>query len=314
MAIKELGYVVIQTAKMQAWDDFLTQVVGVMPAGQAADGAHLYRVDDRPFRFRIVEGAEDFLSAAAYELDSREALNALAERLSAAGHAAQWGDADGAALRHVEAYFATQDPAGNGLEFYCGGARDTVAFASPQDVSGFVTGDMGMGHAVYCAPDFAASHRFYKEVVGFHDTDMPVFKFSPDPSDPGMRFAFMHADNSRHHAVAFGEMPQGPARCVHLMLQMNTLSDVGKCHDRMRAAKIPESATIGRHVNDETLGFYMQTPSGFDLEIGCDSLQIDPTQWQATAHTRPSEWGHEWAWQKAMQEAAEAATAQEAAE
>ena len=89
MAIKELGYVVIQTTKMQAWDDFLTQIVGVMPAGQAADGAHLYRVDDRPFRFRIVEGAEDFLSAAAYELDSREALNALAERLSAAGHEAK---------------------------------------------------------------------------------------------------------------------------------------------------------------------------------------------------------------------------------
>lgn len=303
MAIKELGFVVIQTANLQAWDAFLTQVVGVMPAGQSVDGANLYRIDDRPFRFRIVKGAEDFLQSAAYECDSRAALDSIAERLQAAGHAITWGDAAAARMLHLEAIFQTQDPAGNGLQFYCGGERDAVAFTSPQDVSGFVTGEMGMGHAVYSAPDFAASHHFYKDIIGFHDTDIPVFKFSPDPADPGMRFAFMHADNCRHHAIAIGEMPQAPSRCVHLMLQMNTLSDVGKCHDRMRAAKIPESASLGRHVNDETLGFYMQTPSGFDLEIGCDSLQIDPSAWQPTAHTMPSEWGHEWAWQKAMQEA-----------
>jgi len=89
---------------------------------------------------------------------------------------------------------------------------------------------------------------------------------------------------------------------VHLMLEMKTVSDVGKCHDRMRINKVPESATIGRHVNDQTFGFYMQTPGGFDLEIGCDPLVIDPESWKPTAHLVPSEWGHVWAWQKAMEE------------
>lgn len=312
MAIKELSYVIVNTTRPQEWDEYLRNVVGVMGAGGSGDDAALYRIDDRPFRFRITKGDEDCLAAAGYEMDGRASLDALAGRLEAAGHAVCWGLEDEARARHVAAFFAVLDPAGNGLEFCCDAARDDTAFQSPQGVSGFVTGDMGMGHAVFAAPDYDASYAFYKDIIGFHDTDMPHFKFSPDPNDPGMRFAFMHADNGRHHAVAFGEMPQNPARCVHLMLQMHSLSDVGKCHDRMRHAKVPESASLGRHLNDQTLGFYMQTPSGFDLEIGCDCLVIDPATWVPTAHQMPSEWGHEWAWQKAMAEAGAEAAAQAA--
>ena len=77
----------------------------------------------------------------------------------------------------------------------------------------------------------------------------------------------------------------------------------------MRVRGIPESASLGLHTNDEMTSFYMQTPSGFDLEVGCDGLVIDPASWEATAHTSISEWGHVWAWQKAMAEAAAAGEA-----
>ena len=87
------------------------------------------------------------------------------------------------------------------------------------------------------------------------------------------------------------------------MLQMPSLLEVGKAHDRMKAMGCAESATLGQHFNDETVGFYVQTPSGFDLEIGCDSLVIDPASWNVTKHEGISIWGHEWAWQKAMEEA-----------
>lgn len=303
MAINELGYVVVETQDPDAWHAFLTGVVGVMPATGGGEGAQHYRVDGRPFRFRICAGGQDRLAAAAYEIDTRAALDALADRIEQAGQSVRWGSEDAARLRAVDAFFETSDPAGNGLEFFVGHREVEDAFVSPQGVSGFVTGKLGMGHAVFAAPDFEAVHGFYKQVVGFHDTDLPRFQFTGDPEDPGMRFAFMHADNGRHHALAFGEMPQVPPHCIHLMLEMRTISDVGKCHDRMRAAGVAESASLGRHVNDQTFGFYMQTPSGFDLEIGCDSLVIDPATWEATAHPQPSEWGHVWAWQKAMAEA-----------
>ena len=117
-----------------------------------------------------------------------------------------------------------------------------------------------------------------------------------------MGFAFLHADNGRHHSIAFGEGPIPPSGAVHIMLELPSLIEVGKAHDRMKAMGYPESATLGRHVNDETTGFYVQTPSGFDLEIGCDSLVIDPATWQTTRHEAISVWGHEWAWQKAMKQ------------
>ena len=315
MAIEELGYVIIETTQAAEWDHFMVNVVGVMRAAGPDDGARHYRVDDRPFRFRVVQGGQERLIAAAYRLDSRAALDAMSAKLSSAGHAVTSGTEDGASLRGVDAYFAVNDPAGNGLEFYCGESSDRVAFVSEVGVEGFVTGDMGLGHAVFGAPDFDASHAFYRDLLGFHDTDLPHFKFSPDPEEPGMRFAFMHADNGRHHSVAIGESPNPPSGCVHLMLEMTRLDDVKACNARMAENNVPESATLGLHTNDQMVSFYMQTPSGFDLEIGHDGLVIDPSNWEPTAHKTISEWGHEWAWQKAMAEAAaEEAAAKETAE
>lgn len=299
MGVRALGYVVIMTARMDAWDRFLTEVVGVMRAGSAPGGAALYRLDDRSFRFWIEPGPAERFTAAAYEVDGAAEFAALRTRIAGAGRPIAPGTADEARLRGVAELFRTSDPSGNGLEFFHGDTRDAAQFVSPAGVSGFVTGAMGMGHAVFGAPNFAETHAFYRDVVGFHDTDIPRFRFSEAPDDPGMGFAFMHADNGRHHSVALGEMPVPPSGCVHMMLEMKSLSDVGKCHDRMRAAGVPESATLGRHVNDQTFGFYMQTPGGFDIEIGCDPLVIDPATWTPTAHLVPSEWGHAWAWQEA---------------
>lgn len=305
MAINALEYVIVETQKPVEWDRFLLNVVGTMAAAGEQDGVAHYRIDERPFRFRIEKGSQERLLAAAYKVDTRVSLDELANRIAGAGRPVTWGSEEETQLRFVDSFFRTSDPAGNGLEFCCGGASDDQPFESAAGVSGFVTGKMGMGHAVFSAPNFEEVHNFYNKTIGFHDTDLPTFKFSPDPADPGMRFAFQHADNGRHHSIALGEGPVAPSGCVHLMLEMATMLDVGRSHDRMRQAKIPESATLGKHTNDEMTSFYMQTPSGFDLEIGCDGLVIDPDGWQPTSHKTISQWGHVWAWQKAMEEAAE---------
>jgi 3,4-dihydroxy-9,10-secoandrosta-1,3,5(10)-triene-9,17-dione 4,5-dioxygenase len=301
MGIKALGYVRIETAKAEAWDLFMTQVVGAMHGDAPREGVATYRIDERPFRFWMESGDTDRLIAAAYEVGDAGELSALREKIVGLGREVTDGDAGGAKARGVSAFFSTRDPAGNGLEFFCGDSRDDVPFQSPVGVSGFVTGDMGMGHTVFATPNFEEAHSFYK-AIGFHDTDIPRFRFSDNPDDPGMGFAFMHADNCRHHSVAIAEMPMPPSACIHLMLEMKSQSDVGKCYDRMRMNKVPESASIGRHTNDQTFGFYMQTPSGFDIEIGADPLHIDPASWEPTAHLVSSEWGHVWAWQKALEE------------
>lgn len=307
MGVKALGYVVVETAQPEKWDHFLTQVAGVMRTGDAADGSAQYRIDQRPFRFRIERSDRDWFKAAGYEVADAAELSALAERIDAAGRPVSHFSAADKESRCVSAGFHTSDPAGNGLEFYCGDSETNEVFVSPIGVSGFVTGDMGMGHAVFSAPNFQEVLAFYRDVVGFHETDMPAFHLM-GPEAPPMHFAFLHADNGRHHSIAFGEGPVPPSGAVHIMLEYPNLVEVGKAHDRMKAHGYAESASIGQHFNDETVGFYVQTPSGFDLEIGCDSLVIDPASWEVTRHEGISIWGHEWAWQKAMKEAhAEAA-------
>jgi len=227
----------------------------------------------------------------------------MAKAIEGAGHAVSFLNDSEAELRHVTAAFRTADPAGNGLEFYYGDSTAELPFVSPLGISNFVTGDMGMGHAVFSAPNFDETVAFYRDVIGFHETDMPRFFFGGGGApDPGIGFAFLHADNGRHHSIALGEGPVPPSGCVHLMLEYPNLVEVGKAHDRMKRLGYAESATLGQHFNDETVGFYVQTPSGFDLEIGCDSLVIDPATWRVTKHEGISIWGHEWAWQKALKE------------
>ncbi len=309
MAVKSLGYVVIETLQPQEWERFLTQVAGVMRAPDAADGAALYRIDDRPFRFRIEQSDREWFKAAGYQVADVAALDDLAARVAAAGRPVERFTPETAALRGVEAGFVTSDPADNGLEFYCGDSRTDEPFVSPLGISHFVTGAMGMGHAVFSAPDFPATLAFHRDVIGFHETDMPAFHLM-GPDAPPMHFAFLHADNGRHHSIAFGEGPVLPSGAVHIMLEYPTLVEVGKAYDRMKAMGYPESASLGQHLNDETVGFYVQTPGGFDLEIGCDSLVIDPASWEVTKHIGISIWGHEWAWQKAMAAAQKAEAAE----
>ena len=128
MGIKALGYVRIETAKAEAWDHFMTQVVGAMRADAPCDGVAGYRIDDRPFRFWVERGASDRLVAAGYEVGDAAELAVLRETIAGLGREIVDGDADAAKARGVAAFFATSDPSGNGLEFFHGDLRDDVAF------------------------------------------------------------------------------------------------------------------------------------------------------------------------------------------
>lgn len=303
MTIKALGYIVIEAIDISKWDAFFSDVAGVMAAGKSADGASLYRMDDRIFRFRIQSGEQDKLLAAGYELTPDTFDSVLQAIRDAGGEVSRADDAE-ARSRGAEKLARATDPAGNGLEFYCGDQKADTPFVSPLGLEPFVTGDLGMGHVVFAAPEFDKSHAFYRE-IGFRDTDLPSFQMM-GPEGPTTHFAFMHASNGRHHSLAIGEMPPTPAGCVHIMLEVGSMDDMGRTFDRAQKAGHAISATIGKHTNDEVTGFYVQTPGGFDLEIGYSGLVIDPDSWETTAHNTISQWGHVWAWQEEMKRQMEA--------
>ncbi len=85
-----------------------------------------------------------------------------------------------------------------------------------------------------------------------------------------------------------------PSGIVHLMIEVEpTPTTSGLCLDRALRRKVPMSATLGRHVNDLMLSFYMKTPGGFDIEFGCEGRQVHDDDWVARESTAVSLWGHD---------------------
>jgi 3,4-dihydroxy-9,10-secoandrosta-1,3,5(10)-triene-9,17-dione 4,5-dioxygenase len=293
LSITALGYVIVSATDVSRWRDFGCDVLGMMPGAVRADGALALRLDDRPFRILVEPAAEDRFGAIGLECANAAIWQAVVARVEASGTAVTAGDAATAKARCVAALVRFCDPAGNLIELYHGRVTDYAPFVSPAGVSGFVTGNMGLGHAVLPAMTLDVSVDFYKSVLGFGDTDRISVPMSPDPDGPTITVRFMHCDNPRHHSVALADMPQDSG-AVHIMVEALSTADVGRAFYRAKGAGAHISATLGEHANDRMFSFYVRSPGGFDVEFGCHGWQVDWATYVPTISTIDSLWGHEW--------------------
>ncbi|MCB1656303.1 MAG: VOC family protein [Pseudomonadales bacterium] len=287
--IRGLSYFVAESVDPVQWQRYAEDVLGMMVTAAPAGGLYV-KMDQRPFRMLIVPGGESRYLASGWELASEKAFNAAIETLDQADVSWRPGTPEQCDQRGVQALLHVTDPSGNRHELSWGHRSDCQPFVSPQGVPGFVTGEMGLGHTVLPAPNFDATLAFAKDVLGFELSD--IFNFRPDPSAAPIRIHFLHCKNSRHHSLALAEYPV-PSGCVHVMVEVETMTEVGRAHDRRLAHNVPLSATLGQHLNDQMTSFYMKTPSGFDLEYGYGGLLVDWQDHSAFEFTRVSLWGHD---------------------
>jgi len=293
MGLRSLGYLRIEATNMERWREFGLKVLG-MVEGKGADPDALYlRMDDFPARLVITPGEADRLAAAGWEVANVEELGEMCGRLEAAGAPYKEGSAAEAADRRVAALIKVEDPSGNTLEIFHGVALEHRRVVSPYGHR-FVTGEQGLGHVVLSTSDDEASLRFYRDVLGFRLRDS--MRLPPSlvgrPADAPPAWLRFFGCNPRHHSLAFLPMPT-PSGIVHLMVEVENADDVGLCLDRALRRKVPMSATLGRHVNDLMLSFYMKTPGGFDVEFGCEGRTVDDESWIARESTAVSLWGHD---------------------
>ena len=201
------------------------------------------------------------------------------------------GTAEELAERRVQELVRFRDPFDNVFELFHGITYESRPVVTPYAAT-FVTGDQGMGHVVIPVSDDVEALRFYTDVLGFRLRDsmsMPGEFVGKEPgSKVWLRFLGV---NPRHHSLAFLPMPN-PSKCVHIMLEVDKLDDVGRALERVRKHKAPLSATLGRHMNDQMVSFYVKSPGGFDVEFGTEGLQVDDARWVARESTAVSYWGH----------------------
>jgi len=83
----------------------------------------------------------------------------------------------------------------------------------------------------------------------------------------------------------------GYDQSTHLMLEAASVDMVCQCLERVQDAGIRITSTLGRHANDNMFSFYMQSPSGFEVEIGCDGRRVDEN-WTPHEFVGGDLWGH----------------------
>ncbi|SNT00893.1 3,4-dihydroxy-9,10-secoandrosta-1,3,5(10)-triene-9,17-dione 4,5-dioxygenase [Sphingomonas laterariae] len=289
MRIKALSYAVVDAVAPEAWARFGEDVLGMMAI--AGDGGVALKMDARAGRIFIRPGAVDRYAASGWEIADQAQFRAALDKLNAAGVAFTRGTAAECAFRHVQDLVRFQDPSGNQHELALGFVTDFAGFQSPQGVPRFITDELGFGHVVLPAPDFDRTAAFLADVMGFGLADILVHR-PMGPAGPAQRIHFLHCDNGRHHSLALfeGEVPAG---CVHLMVEVESMDEVGRAYDRMLRAGVPLMATLGKHTNDHMTSFYMATPGGFALEYGYGGRTVDWDRHTLFESTSVSLWGHD---------------------
>jgi 2,3-dihydroxybiphenyl 1,2-dioxygenase len=276
MTISSLGYVGVDSARQDEWADFGSAVIGMQVVPETGRSLHL-RMDDRFSRFIVLPSDREGLGFIGWEVPAATALDEVRTALGAAGLSVREGTDEERAERRVDGLLVSADPAGNRIEFFHGQVEGSE-FTPGREMSGFRTGELGMGHLVLEVPDPAAEWRFYVDALGFR------------MSDHLKELLYFLRCNPRHHSIGIAHIG-GEARLLHVMLEVNSLADVGRAFDLALERRLPMS-TMGVHTNDQMHSFYVQTPSGFEIEYGFGGLVVDDATWETTAIDQPSVWGH----------------------
>ena len=281
--VKQLGYLVFEASDVNAWEDFATHCIG-LESHRTNRGLEL-RLDSHQCRLFVEEGPADDLVAIGWEATSAETFQEIFDSLETRSHSPRLGTAEEAQKRHVKRVMQCSDPSGITLEVYTDAARAETPFQSALMPSGFEAEELGLGHLVISSTNKDVSLEFYQSVFGFRISDYIKCNLMGFDVD----LVFLHI-NGRHHSLAFGG-PQAK-NLHHFMLEVNSVSDVGLAFDRHLKSGLPIHQTIGMHPNDRMVSYYAETPSGFQIEVGCQGRIIDDDDWEIQTYDHVSVWGH----------------------
>ena len=288
MSIRALGYVGLGVSDLDRWEQFATRILGLEVFTPEPGGPRFCRMDDRHHRIALHSDLRDDLLYAGWEVADAGELSDVANRLRDAGIPFEMAPPATLRERRVGELLSCSDPDGVVTEIFWGPhVENRAPFQSPRALSGFLTGDGGLGHIVLTVADADASMHFYRDVLGMRVSDFIEFERMPGTL---VNMAFLHC-NSRHHSLAFMQLPT-PRHLSHLMLEALEIDDVGRTYTLCENENIPIAMTLGRHTNDEMFSFYMTSPSGFNIEFGWGGKSVDDSSWQIERYQAVSIWGH----------------------
>ncbi|MEC3992164.1 VOC family protein [Actinacidiphila sp. DG2A-62] len=276
MGVSKLGYVGLDVTDLDAWTGLLDRMLGVGVTHDkiGAENVALAELDVYKYRLALYPSAEDRPREIGWIVDTPGELDRLTGRLTAAGYQVHEGAADETELRGATRMRWFTDPVGYRVELAVGAAKVRTAAARPVHAAPGVT---GLGHLVLASPRLDELRDLYESVLEFTLTDYRA---------PGL---FFFRCNRTHHSIALARAET--ASIHHLEIEHDSIDDVGRAHDRAESEGVPITISLGRHMNDRAISFYVRNPSGFHLEIGCGGIEVDE-HWVPHDFGAPDVWGH----------------------
>ena len=286
MGVSQLGYIGISARDTLAWEKFATEVLGLEVSQRGTDGTLYLRLDEYHHRIAVSPNGDDDVAYLGWSVKDAVTMESVATKLQAVGVPVTRATQTEREQRRVSDFIRFQDPNGITMELFYGPMLLQRPFQPQRPISGFKTGSLGLGHVVLTARDLLETVSFYQDLLGFRLSDTVHL------NRPGnqMELVFFHC-NPRHHSVAFANAPR-PKKISHIMLELNSLDDVGSTYYLCQEKGITISRSLGRHSNDHMLSFYVQCPSGFDIEYGWGGRSVDDATWVVQQYMTGSLWGH----------------------
>ena len=283
----ELGYLVLEVPDPDTLAPVFANVVGLVPGEPTVSGVDTWRNDQRANRLFVQSGPANDAIAMGVEAVDPGAFDAVIARLQRIGADVADGDASKRRVQHLVRATA---PWGIDVEVVLQPADASSPFTSALVPGGFLTDGVGFGHAVFATTAFEESHVFLTEGLGFAQSDWLETELAPGID---LEVRFYHC-NHRHHTIALARAPFDlPQRLHHIMFELNERDDVGSAFDRAWATDLAIPNGLGRHDNDGMFSFYLQTPAGFQIEVGYGARVITDGWNDNRRYDQISAWGHQ---------------------
>lgn len=287
-----MGYVLAESNRLDAWARFASEGLGVH-VDRGERGELAIRIDNRKRRLIVRPGPAEDVIAIGWQLDDEAALELALERLRRAGAAVVICEGEQARLRGVERFWSFLGPKATHIELCVQPLLTSVPLC--MKVSGFVTGASGLGHVAITTREPEAMQSFWEQIFDARVSDHIQDRLNGIDLD----FTFLRV-NERHHSLAIAAtrgLRMNPLRTKihHLNFQAASLDDVTEAYLRCRSLGYPIANGIGEHPNDRELSFYVETPSGFEIELGWNPIVVSADaelQWQPANYRGISRWGH----------------------
>lgn len=285
-----LAHVVVESSRVSDWRRFLHDAVGAH-VDELDTGRLAFRMDEHRCRFLVTDGPSEDVTALGWQVDDEDVLEAVHDRLRRQGIVVTEAPGEQAALRGVERMLTCIGPKGLAFELYV----DAKPADGPlvMSTSGFVTGDLGMGHVALTSKHADSLIGFAHRSLGARVSDY----IDAQINGLDLEITFLRV-NARHHSMAVArtrKVSLDPirTRVQHINVEVATFEDLTEAYVRCRQLGFRIALGVGMHTNDRDVSFYAVTPSGFEVEVGWNPITVDDEEaWQPMRHQGISIWGH----------------------